>query len=182
MIKVLKSCLFIILIFCFSTGVLAQEKKKEEYVHSPKKAVLLALALPGSGQIYNKKYWKLPLVYGGLIGSVSYTIFNHNKFKEFDEALAIRNAGKEGVVDKFVGKYDDESLSRITLEYRNERDRGILITAGVYILQMVDAYVDAHLFDFDISDDLSLNVSPSFNYDIASQNMQTGLSLNFNLR
>lgn len=146
--------------------------------HSPKKAVLLALALPGAGQIYNKKYWKLPIVYGGLAASTAYLVYNHDKFKGFDKALTQRMNGEE---DKYP-QYDVGDLEQNILNFRNERDRAILITAGVYLLQVVDAYVDAHLFNFDVSDDLTLNVNPAFNYDLRTESLQSGISLNFSLR
>lgn len=147
--------------------------------HSPKKAVLLALALPGAGQIYNKKYWKLPIVYGGLATTTYLIVFNHDKFKNFDKALTERQNGE---VDKYVGIYSDQQLQDLTLDYRNERDRAVLITAGIYLLQVVDAYVDAHLFNFDVSDDLTLNISPALNYDLNTEALQTGISLNFSIR
>lgn len=182
MTKVLKLLLIILFSILFSGITNAQEKKIEEKEHSPKKAIYLALALPGAGQIYNKKYWKLPLVYGALAGSLSYTVYNHNRFKKFESALKDFQESTDENPEKYLGLYDETKVGEIALEYRNERDRGILITAGVYLLQVLDAYVDAHLFDFDISDDLSLNISPSFNYSLPDQSFQSGLSLNFSLR
>lgn len=151
-----------------------------EIKHSPKKAVILALTLPGAGQIYNKKYWKLPIVYGGLAASSFYIAYNHNKFKGFETALSIRRNGGD---DEYKDIYSSESaLETNMLNFRNERDRAILITAGIYLLQVIDAYVDAHLYDFDISDDLTMNIQPAFNYDIQTQSLQSGISLNLSLR
>ena len=185
--KILKHIVCIAFALGFLTSSFAQQRvKKEEEkqekievkAHSPRKALFLAMALPGAGQIYNKKYWKLPIVYGGLAVSTYLIVFNHNKFKDFDEALTIRqNGGDDGYPNITI-----QGLEDITLNYRNERDRAILITAGVYLLQMVDAYVDAHLFNFDVSDDLTLDVSPAFNYDLNSEALQTGISLNISLR
>lgn len=179
-------CLFICITVSFgqrTEGQSANVQTKEITdpaikIHSPKKAVLLALALPGAGQIYNEKYWKLPIVYGSLAASTYYLIYNHNKFKDFDKALTIR---KNGGDDKYENM-TDLSLEANTLNYRNERDRAILITAGLYLLQVVDAYVDAHLFNFDISDDLTLDVNPMFNYDLRTESLQPGITLNFSLR
>ncbi len=185
--KILKHISLLCCLLLFVTHSLGQQKVTEEKKvgqntvkeHSPKKAVLLALALPGAGQIYNKKYWKLPIVYGGLAVSTYLIVFNHNKFKEFDKALTIRQNGGE---DKYINKYSEGYLQSITLDYRNERDRSILITGGIYLLQVVDAYVDAHLFNFDVSDDLTLNLAPTLHYDLNSESLQTGISLNFSLR
>lgn len=185
--KVLRYISFVCCFFFLIHGSYAQQRVNENednkdratIEHSPRKALFLALALPGAGQIYNKKYWKLPIVYGGLGLSTYLIVFNHNKFKDFDEALTIRQNGGD---DKYKNIYTEASLESLTLDYRNERDRAILITAGVYLLQVVDAYVDAHLFNFDVSDDLTLDVSPAFNYDLKTESLQTGISLNFSLR
>lgn len=185
--KVLRHISFLFCMLFISQSVYAQQvdkteqekKNKTVLEHSPKKALFLALALPGAGQVYNQKYWKLPIVYGGLGISTYFIVFNHNKFKDFDKALKIRQDGGD---DEYKDIYSENALESLTLDYRNERDRAILITAGLYLLQVVDAYVDAHLFNFDISDDLSLNVNPMFNYDLNTESVQTGISLNFSLR
>jgi len=171
---------FLLLMLLFISNSSLAQKKEEVKEHSPKKAVLLSLALPGTGQIYNKKYWKLPIVYGALAGSTAYLIYNHNKFKGFDKAITQRENGE---VDKYANVYSDISALRINAaNFRNERDRAILITVGIYLLQIADAYVDAHLFNYDVSDDLSLNINPAFNYDFQSQSMQSGIALNINLK
>lgn len=189
MSKVVKHISILLCFLLFVTSALGQQVKDTSenttkkdapiLVHSPKKAVLLALALPGAGQIYNKKYWKLPIVYGGLVISTYLIVYHQNKFKEFDDALISRQNGEE---DKYLNIYTEQSLEDLTLAHRNERDRAILITAGVYLLQVVDAYVDAHLFNFDISDDLTLDVNPMFNYDLGTESIQSGISLNFSIK
>ena len=141
----------------------------------PNKAALLAL-VPGGGQIYNKKYWKLPLVYG-LLGGMGYAIyFEQTRYKEYIHALnTIATANPPllaGAPLSTVLKSEDEyprarterSVANINtgiIFYRRYRDQFILYSIGAYGLQILDALVDAHLHDFDVSDDLTLDWQPA---------------------
>jgi hypothetical protein len=124
--------------------------------HSPLKAAMLSAVLPGMGQVYNKKYWKLPLVYGGLGGFGYGAIWNSQEYKYyFDLYKFMTDNGYEeweGRTLREVEWYKDTHL-----RYKNLM---IILTVGFYVIQIVDASVDAHLFDYDISEDLSLNVDP----------------------
>jgi hypothetical protein len=130
--------------------------------HSPKKAALLAM-VPGFGQIYNRKYWKVPLVWGGL-GVMSYYVVENNKeYQRFREGYIAKYENIEADsaihIDKFP-LYTLEQLKDDKNLYWKKRDRMILFMAGFYIITIIDATVDAHLYSFDISDDLSMNVFP----------------------
>lgn len=149
-------------------------------VSNVKKATTLACICPGAGQIYNKSYWKVPFVVGGF-ASMAYCIdWNNRGFQRFkkaytlraayDKALAAHNADPENVpkptgsTDEFRGRYDAAFLKNLRDNYRRNRDLCIIITAGLYMLQIVDAHVDAHLQDYDISDDLSMTIEPKIDY------------------
>lgn len=114
--------------------------------HSPKKATILSAILPGAGQVYNKKWWKVPIVYLGL-GASAYFFdvnqFNFNGYKEL-----------------YIETEDDFYLVELE-RYRRWRDISAIAFVAVYGLQIIDANVDAHLFHFDVSDDLSFNWAPT---------------------
>ena len=134
--------------------------------YDPRKALLYAAVLPGSGQIYNKKYWKLPLVYGGfglLINAVS---FYQTAYVKYKNQLFIRING--GVPP---GGRDIATLRTIVDEARRQRDFFLVMTGLMYILQMVDAHVDAHLKEFDLNPKLRVQLKPQM-----EQNSMTGRS------
>lgn len=132
-----------------------------KYKHSPRKATLMSALLPGLGQIYNRKWWKVPIIYGGFAG-VGYAIgFNQKYYSDFKKALVYRLDGNPNTVDDYVGKYSSANLDELQRYYRKNRDLSIIIAVGVYLLNVIDANVDAHLFDFDVSNDLSLNIRPA---------------------
>jgi len=129
--------------------------------HPPKVATILSAIVPGAGQIYNKKYWKVPVIYAGLGGLGYLFIQNNNKYKTFLNAYIARTDTLTNTIDEFEGKYTAENL--LTLKNLNRRNRDLTIVGitVLYILNIVDANVDAHLFTFDVSDDLSLQIIPS---------------------
>lgn len=140
-------------------------------VSTVKKATTLACICPGAGQIYNKSYWKVPFVIGGF-ATLGYCIdWNNRGFQRFKKAyniLADYEAHPEnypnGPTDEFRGRYSSNFIKNLRNNYRRNRDLCIILTAGLYVLQIVDAHVDAHLRDYDVSDDLSMNIEPMVNY------------------
>ena len=153
------------------------------------KAVWLGAILPGAGQIYNGSYWKLPIVYGGLMGCGYAISLNQSRYNSYKTAYRdLYNDAQAGLVNNDPTKsynailpegYDIDRLGGVsrytsTLQnwqsnYRRYRDWSIVATILVYALSLVDAYVDAHLFAFDISPDLTLNVEPQIYYDLQQQ-------------
>ena len=129
--------------------------------HSPKKATLLSLALPGLGQAYNKKYWKIPLVYAIIGVPLIFGIEEQKNFKEFKEVYIDMQNGES---TKFDGIYSQENVLSLVNFHRKNRDLFFVLTGVAYALNVVDATVDAHLFNFDVSDDLSATLKPSFQY------------------
>lgn len=151
---------------------------KQAFKPNPTKAVLLGL-VPGLGQIYNRKYWKLPIVYGGLMGCMYAVTWNNRNYKDYSEAYkdimydASANPNNPEAwsqtwqvltsMDPATALKDSNFKDRLKRQkdyYRRYRDLSIIITVGVYALTLVDAYVDAQLFDFDITPDLSMRVEP----------------------
>lgn len=136
-----------------------------------KKATTLSTIFPGAGQVFNKSYWRVPIVIGGLASTI-YTIdWNNRGYQRFKTAYTLRvdydnNPDKYpgGAADEFRGAYSATFLKNLKDSYRRNRDLCIILTAGVYLLNILDAHVDAHLQDYDISDDLSMNIEPYFDY------------------
>ena len=124
--------------------------------HSPKKAALYSL-IPGGGQIYNKKYWKLPIIYAGMGASAYFMAWNHNLFKSYkDEAI---NRYNYGITENYPELTDQQVLDNKDY-YENNRNISFLILLLVYFLNIVDATVDAHFFEYDVSPDVTFRAEP----------------------
>lgn len=127
--------------------------------HNPTKALLLSL-IPGAGQIYNGQAWKIPIIYGAL-GGVGYFLYdNYVDMKMFKDDYLTRRATGERTIPEYEG-YPDESIYRMYQTKNKSFQTFILITAAVYGLNLLDAYIFGHLYDFQINEDLTMNVSPS---------------------
>jgi hypothetical protein len=172
------------------------EKKKL----SPKKASIYAALFPGLGQIYNGKYWKLPVVYGGYVGLIYIFGWNNNNYSDYSQAYrtiakytstADMPVADRTYLDNFIKNpsinldnpsqfsYVTTSLKSGKDFYRRNRDLTIIAVAALHILSIIDASVDANLFDFDISDDLSMRVEPAHIYS-NGQNPVLGFTLALN--
>lgn len=149
--------------------------------HNPTLASTMSAVLPGLGQVYNKKYWKLPIIYGALGGLGYVAIKNNSGYQKYKDAYIFRTDTSTSTIDNYVGILSDENLKTEMDKWRRARDFDIIIMGVVYIFNIIDASVDAHLFDFDVSDDLSLNINPNL---MVYNNQQTsvGLKLTFNLK
>ena len=156
------------------TSAYAQEVVIKE--HSPHKASIYSAIIPGLGQLYNKKYWKLPIVYAALGSAAYFTYENGQKYKQYRDAFLLR---QEGGTDEYDGNYTDSQLITIMEYYERNKELSLLMTAAIYILNIVDASVDAHLFDFDVSEDLSLNTSPKLIQTQRGYQPSLSLKMNF---
>lgn len=119
----------------------------------PSKAAFFSAILPGLGQAYNKKYWKIPLVYGALGTSMYFYLENNKKYNIYRDAYKRRLAGFRD--DEFVGIFDDQRLIAAQRFHQRNRDLSLMVTAVFYILNIVDANVDAHLIQFNVNEKLS---------------------------
>lgn len=128
--------------------------------HSPLKATMLSATLPGLGQIYNGKYWKVPIIYAAY-GGVAYALnFNNTNYQRFRRAWVARVDGNPNTTDEFP-RIATDRLLRATNYYRRNLELTYIVAAAVYVLNILDATVDAHLLDFDVGDDLSMKLSPA---------------------
>jgi hypothetical protein len=127
--------------------------------HNPNTAILYSAILPGLGQVYNRKFWKVPLVYGAGAAMVYAFNYNQSKYKKFKDAYANDDHSKKFIIDGNELTYEQLPLGRDF--YRRYRDLSIFGIAAVYFLNIVDAMVDAYFTEFDVSDDLSLKIQPS---------------------
>lgn len=154
-----------------ATDTLVQPKIK---LHSPQKASIMSAVVPGLGQIYNRKIWKVPIVYAGM-GALSYVaISNQNTFNSLKQAYIDRSNGLD---DPYAGILTDQGILNEMDRHRRYRDMTILGAFVVYILQIIDANVDAHLYSFDVSDDLSFIFEPAILYEPFSQTNVNGIKL-----
>jgi hypothetical protein len=137
--------------------------------HSPKKAAILSLALPGAGQVYNhlampkgkkKAFWKVPLIYAGLGTTTFLLIKNQANATKFKNEYKARVAFQDGLPE--LALYNDEAILSQFYTFQSRRDLFILGTVIIYGVQILDALVEAHFTEFDVSKDLSLKISPSY--------------------
>ena len=112
-------------------------------IHSAKKAALLSVAFPGAGQIYNKKYWKLPIIYAGAAGLIYSLQFNHSRYVKYRNAYKYRIDNDATTVDGYVGIYSDDNLNTLQKYYHRYRDLTVIGFAALYALNIIDASVDA---------------------------------------
>ena len=158
------------------------------YLHSPAKAAIMSAVLPGLGQIYNKKYWKLPIVYAA-VGASSFIFlkwqneFNRylrayidindgDKYTNFHKTLGFPESYSETQINQYITKRKDQ--------LRTWRDWSIVAVVASYALNIIDANVDAHLIDFNLDDNISLNIQPSFlENDIKSKKFALTLQFTF---
>ena len=154
---------------------LTQKKKRDWTTWRPetKRAMWLALVLPGAGQIYNRKYWKLPIVYGGFVGCAYAMRWNNQMYSDYSQAYLdlMDDDPNTQSYNQFLhlgAKIDETNIQRYQQlfkkrkdKFRRWRDLSFFCLVGVYALSIIDAYVDASLSEFDISKDLSLRVEPT---------------------
>jgi hypothetical protein len=135
---------------------------------NPKTAILCSAILPGLGQVYNRKYWKVPLVYGAGGAMVYIFYYNQSKYTKFREAYAEGDQQKIYIIDGYKRTYEQLPLGRDW--YRRYRDISVFGIAAVYFLNVVDAMVDAYFTEFDVSDKLTFKIQPSVvdNFDLTA--------------
>ena len=167
-----------------SGGVQAQEVRKfdkvkaffDSDIHSAKKAIIYSALIPGWGQAYNRKYWKIPIVYVGF-GAVGYFVkTNHDQYKLYKEYYQIMkdDPAAQPVANKSI------QLIRADIDtYRRTRDLSIVGLVAWYGLNLIDANVDGHFFNYDVDEDLSMSIDP---WVSGYNGMKQGIGISFNLR
>ena len=151
------------------------KKEKPDYSNLPKnprKATMLSAILPGAGQVYNEKVWKVPIIYAGLITDIYFIGYNNTRYQVFKDALI---AFDNGETTDFPSLNRD-ALVRNVDYWRGNRDLCYILLGAIYALNLIDANVDAHLSGFDISDDLALKIDPKFE-SFSAKNNSVGFSI-----
>ncbi|WP_372755510.1 DUF5683 domain-containing protein [Mariniflexile sp.] len=199
--KLFITCVSTLLFCCLIT---AQEKNKKKDVLpeaisadtlvlkkpinplSPAKAAFYSAVLPGLGQAYNKRYWKIPIVYGGLATGIYFYSTNNKQYNRYRDAYKSRLAGL--TTDEFYLDVNGNQLTtpRVTTDglqrgqefYKKNKEISLLVTIGIYALNIIDANVDAHLMQFNVDENLSL--APHFRINELDRTSNLGLTLNFN--
>ncbi|MCG2419829.1 DUF5683 domain-containing protein [Aequorivita sp. F47161] len=186
-----------ILLFLFATSLFAQTSdtltvKKEEKVIvvndsilpkneyqplAPAKAAFYSAVLPGLGQAYNKKYWKIPIIYAGMAAGIYFYKQQDDDYNRFRDAYKRRLAGYTD--DEFQGISDDRLINAQKSAQKN-KGLSVIVTVAFYLLNVVDANVDAHLKQYEVSEDLSLQ--PNFNFNEFNAKPQYGMSLTYRFK
>jgi hypothetical protein len=194
MFKKLFSCILIMTSHFFYSDVIAQQKADSTAPrlqdsssrknilaldtsakkHNPKVATFRSAVLPGWGQAYNKKYWKIPIIYGAL--GITAGVFNYNlkTYKRLKEAVILRSdndPSNDALVYKDFINFSTESLRSNRNSFRQNVDYSVLFFIAFWALNVVDATVDAHLKSFDVSDDISLRIQPGYDPNIKTGNL-----------
>lgn len=170
--KALLHSIFLLGILLFSKNLLAQDPSKtdtiivaDNFSHSPAKATIMSAAIPGLGQAYNKKYWKIPLVYAAIGVPLYFALDQKDRFEEFKKAYLYRVDDDPTTVDtKYSNVYTEDNLLNLIDFHRRNRDLFFVLTGVAYVLNIVDAAVDAHLYYFEVSDDLSASLKPNVQF------------------
>ncbi|MCV9386048.1 DUF5683 domain-containing protein [Reichenbachiella ulvae] len=162
-------------LFIESVGV---ESFRSKSKLDPDKAAVYAAVLPGLGQIYNKQYWKLPIVYSGAILIGHFIKYNHDYYNAFRNAWIAETDGDDSTVNPFP-QFNSSSLQRNAERFQRDRDFMIIIGAAYYLLTIVDAHVAAHLIEFDINDELA--ILPAYQPQTQFSVRTVGVSLVLNL-
>lgn len=167
------------------------KKKRDWSTWHPeaKRAMWMALVLPGAGQIYNRKYWKLPIIYGGFVGCAYAITWNNQMYHDYSQAYLdiMDDDPNTQSYNQFLhlgATIDASNIDRYKEifrkrkdKFRRWRDMGVFVMIGVYAFSVIDAYVDASLSEFDISDDLTLRVEPTVMNDKRTNNPFKSASL-----
>lgn len=193
-IKELESPVDTAMISLKSDSILNDKEKKpvKRWIPDSNKSLWMAMVLPGAGQIYNRKYWKLPIIYGGFVGCAYALTWNTKMYNDYSQAyqdIMSDNPNNDSYKD-FIPPYVDiesnleyyqNTFKNAKDIYRRQRDLSIFAFIGVYLLSVIDAYVDAELSDFDISKDLSLKLEPTLFNDVL-RNRPQGIGLQCNIK
>jgi len=140
----------------FSLDTNTIEKIPKVKKHSITKAVVFSSIIPGLGQVYNKKYWKVPIIYGGIGVATYFALQERKNFTRYKEAYISRFTGDQ--TDDLLPEFNTETLNQLQGTARSSMENYYVLAGLIYILNIVDASVDAHMYHFDVSDDLSLQL------------------------
>lgn len=170
----------------FSISLYSQEEQQSKNIdttkiHSPKRAATLSAVCPGLGQYYNKKYWKIPVIYTGAGVLTYFAISNQKSYSNYKTAYNLRTDGDSTTIDNYE-IYTEQGLVTLRDYYRRNLELTVILSAALYILNIVDATVDAHLYDFDVSEDLSMKLEPIIYNSGFNNRVNPGIKITFSLK
>lgn len=176
-----KACL-LVAFWLFGHVICAQDTLRVDSlskpkIHSPLRASLYSTVIPGLGQIYNKKYWKLPIIWGGIGTAIYFAQYNRTDYRFFKQGYVNRELGLPE--DPELAQYSTTGIKTAMETARQNMEWCYIGALAVYLLNIVDASVDAHLFTFDVSDDLSLKITPTV---VSPNTMALGVKLSVSAR
>jgi hypothetical protein len=177
------------------TKISLTDSLNKSFKPDPMRVVWMGAIIPGYGQIINRKYWKLPIVYGGFLGfayAISWNNIRYNAYKSAYKDIIDSDPNTNSFIDILPSGYTVDTYGGVSSyttvlksameQTRYNRDLSIILTAGYYLLTLVDAYVDAQLYDFDITPDLSMRFSPTIMENRYGKRNTFGLQLSFKLK
>ncbi|NUM32346.1 MAG: hypothetical protein HUU47_08485 [Bacteroidetes bacterium] len=162
--RLLFTLYFAVLSCCTVLSQKKTENNTNKKILNPKKATIYSAVLPGAGQIYNRKIWKTAIIYAGFAGIAYGYVYNNKLTKSYQNALNARLDTLSTTIDTKYSNLSDGTVTSLRNYHRRNRDICILSFAGLYILNIIDANVDANLQEFKINKDLSLNFKPNFTH------------------
>ncbi len=185
--------LFFSMLLCYKVNAQTVSDSTIKKIHSPHRAGIYSAVLPGLGQIYNRKYWKLPIVYGAGATAGYLIYYNATIYSKLNKAYQYRKDNdpqtslETFTLQRINGKqeinlsmFGDDEILTLKNTYRRDLDLSVIFAAAVYGLNILDAVVDAHLYSFNVNDDLSLQLNPTVL--LMANSFQPGFSLNLKLR
>ena len=153
--------------------------KSNDPKYKPKKAAFYSTIIPGGGQVYNRQYWKAPLAFGGVATAGYFIFLNTKEYRYFRDQYRLRvDDDANTIVDSSLVNVSNANIATVRDGYQKRMEQSYIAVVLVYGLNVIEAYTSAHLMNFDVDEDLSLNVEPTIKMD-AFSNMQLGLSLHF---
>lgn len=150
--------------------------------HSPKKATLLSTFIPGAGQIYNKQAWKVPIIYLAAAGVTYFAVTNGKNKEKFKDEYYNRINGRTDLLLPDYTTYTDDGIYNLYNAYKSNFQLSIIVGVVFYAVQILDAYVYGHLFNFDLTDDLTMNVTPFYTPIFSQIYPTSSIGINLNLR
>lgn len=163
-----------------ASGIDDKSPKLRREVYDPNVALRRSLILPGWGQLYNHRWWKVPIIYGGFGAFTYFFLYNHEVYKEMDAAVKCK--ADTSCIDLYPG-FGISQIINIREDFRRNRDFNVIMGVLWYTLNGIEAYIDAHLRGFDVSDDLSLHIKPNLMIDpMRQQSVFLGANIALRLR
>jgi len=149
--------------------------------HSPRKAAILSAVLPGAGQVYNKKTWKVPIIYAAFATCTYFALENRDLYIEYRDNYRNAIDNDSTTINEYEGLISNTGLRDLRNQHRQWMELNIILGGLTYILNIVDASVDAHLFHFDVSDNLSLRWQPDVRMNPITRTSFSGVKLTLTL-